>query len=172
MKMSDFDNFGKAVADNEDRELDLNAELVSDEVEFLVAPEGDFPFLVKDIKHTRHNGTNRDGTPSKTPPCDMMVAELDVQIGEGKIASARHNFYLLQSRAGSIGAFFVAIGLKKKGQPYKMHWEDAIGKTGYVHMGPPREYKGSQYSNVKYFIDPEKKDTKTTADSKWDKGTF
>ena len=50
-----------------------------------------------------------------------------------------------------LSAFFGAIGLKKKGEPLKMNWNEVAGKEGVCKLGQ-REYNGNKYNEVKRMI--------------------
>jgi hypothetical protein len=147
--MSDFDKFGTAVPDTDGKALEWDSEIEQEGGgQYRLLPEGDYPFTVKSYDRSRHEGSE------KIPPCWKAVIHLIVHDKDGDV-EVQNNLFLHEKQEWTLSQFFIAIGQKKHGEKLKMRWNDVPGSTGVVHLAP-REWKGKQYNNVKYFVDPEK----------------
>lgn len=140
---SNFDNFGTAT----DRELGWDEEVTDESPEFVILPEGDYEFTVGKFERSRFEGS------PKVQPCNQAIVWIDITTPEG-IASIRHSFFLLQSKASYIGSFFRSLGMKKENEPVKPDWQGAIGKTGKCKVSH-RTYNDKTYNQVSRFYAPD-----------------
>jgi hypothetical protein len=129
-----------------DGAMDWNEEIVKDS-EFVTLPEGIYDFIIK--KPFERQKTSGQG---KLPVCNMAVITLTINY-EGKEVDVSTKLVLHRSIEWKISQFFEAIGLKRKGEPCRMAWNEIIGKTGKAKIAP-REYNGNTYNDVKEFIVP------------------
>ena len=110
---------------NFDREFDWNDEITQDSGEFLLLPEGDYKFIVESYERGRH----QPQPGGKLPACNKAIVNIIVKTAEGDV-KLKHNLFLHSSTEGMLSAFFGSIGLKKKGEPLKMNWQEIAGKQG------------------------------------------
>lgn len=142
--MSIFETMGTDVTD--DRELGWDDEIQKDSAEFILLPEGEYDFRVKEFERARYAGGE------KIPACNQAKLKLEV-ITEKGTALINHNLFLHSRTEGMVSAFFIAIGQKKHGETLKMNWAKVIGSKGRAKIGT-KEYNGKQYNEIKRFIDP------------------
>ena len=102
---------------------DWEDEIVKENGEFVLLPEGDYDFTVAKFERNRHNGSD------KIPPCNKAVVTLTVWGADDKIEIIE-NFLLCNKMEWKLSQFFLSIGLKKHGEPLRMNWNAAIGKKG------------------------------------------
>ena len=112
---------------DEFREFGWEDEIVNEGSEFVLLPEGDYDFTVTKIERTRHNGSD------KMPPCNMAKVTLTVWGADDKTEIVE-NLFLCSRMEWKLSQFFLAIGLKKHGEPLRMNWTAAQGKTGKCHV--------------------------------------
>lgn len=119
---------------------------------FTLLPPGEYDFKVLELKRGYHNGSE------KLPPCNKAELEIEVTGAEGTI-KLTHNLFLHQKTEGLLSAFFIAIGLKKHGEPLAMNWSAVPGARGRCKVkvrewnndkGEPR-----QSNQIERFLDPE-----------------
>ena len=134
---------------NENELLDWDSEISSDSGEYIVLPEGDYPFTVKDVQRSSFKGSD------KIPPCNKVSVNLVIDTEDGK-AYCTDNFYLVKKVEWKISAFFRAIGMKRKGEKVKMDWPGTVGNKGMAHF-KPEKWKGDNSdrtsNRVDYYID-------------------
>lgn len=112
---------------DEFKEYGWEDEIVNEGSEFVLLPEGDYDFTVTKIERTRHNGSE------KMPPCN--VAKVTVTVwGPNDKTEIIENLFLCNKTEWKLSQFFLAIGLKKHGEPLKMNWAAAQGKHGKCHV--------------------------------------
>lgn len=129
-----------------DGAMGWDEEIVKDS-EFVTLPEGIYDFIIK--KPFERQKTSGQG---KLPVCNKAVITLTINY-EGKEVDVSTNLVLHRSLEWKISQFFEAIGLKRRGEPCRMAWNEIIGKTGKVKIAP-KEYNGNTYNDVKEFIVP------------------
>lgn len=128
---------------NMERELEWEEEIEKDS-EFVLLPEGDYPFKVESFERSRSKGSD------KLPPCNMAVLKIRIDAPNGNSAILTHNLILHTKMEGKISNFFAGIGQKKKGEKLKMNWSIVTGSTGRCKVGI-HEYKDNQYNEIKKF---------------------
>ena len=133
---------------NFERELDWDAEIVKDS-EYVLLPPGLYQFTVEGYERGHHEPTNPN---SKLPRCNKAIVSINIKANEGE-TTLKHNLFLHSTVEGLLSAFFGAVGLKKKGEPFNMGpaWNKIAGTTGVCKIGI-REYNGNQYNEVKSMI--------------------
>ncbi len=116
-------------------------------------PAGDYDFEVVDFERARHAGSEN------LPPCNKAIVHIRIQNEEG-MSTIKHNLFLHSKTEGMICAFFTGIGLRKKGEPFKMNWAAVKGRRGRCKVGvktlPPRNEneKGLDVNEIKKFYEP------------------
>lgn len=131
----------------EGRVLGWDDQIENDSPDFILLPDGDYEFEVSSFERAWYAGG------AKLPPCPQAVVFLRIESPEGT-ATVRNNFFLHSSVEGLICAFFTAIGLRKKGEPFAMNWNKVIGTRGRAKVGT-RTYDGKQYNEIKRFYEPD-----------------
>lgn len=113
------------------RELGWDATIERDQSDFVLLPEGDYPFTVTGFERGRHNGSK------KLPACNKAILTIEINGGTLGITSIKHNLFLHSKCEGLLSAFFISIGLKKQGEALNMgaYWGQLIGKTGICKVG-------------------------------------
>lgn len=119
---------------------------ISQDSEFILLPEGDYVFSVKNYERGRHTPSEN----GKLPACNKAIINLTINSTQGEV-SLKHNLFLHSSTEGLLSAFFGAIGLKKRGEPLRMNWNAVPGAQGVCHIGI-REYNGNKFNETKRMI--------------------
>ena len=135
---------------------------INQESSFVLLDEGDYRFRVANFERGRHPGS------TKLPACNKAILTLDIFDADGsKLTTLTHNLFLHSSVEGMISSFFLAVGLKKHGEPLKMNWGAVPGSSGWCHIFVDKwtNDKGEekQSNKIKYFLDPEKAPQQNTA---------
>lgn len=135
-------------------ELGWDAEIKNDSAEFILFPEGDYPFVVTALDRARHNGSE------KLPPCWKAIVSLKFTDENGQTATVKHNLFLHSKCEGLLCSFFTAIGQRKHGEALRMDWGKVIGSRGKARL-TVREYvsqkDGQTYkcNDVNKFLEPD-----------------
>lgn len=109
--------------------MDWNDTLENDGQEFIILPEGDYVFKVKDFERGRFPGSK------KIPPCNKASLTLQVHTEDG-IALIFTDLILFRSMEWRISSFFRSIGQKKHGERLVMDWNKVVGARGIAHIAP------------------------------------
>ena len=154
------------MAEDLGKALDFEDEITK-ENEFELIPDGDYNFTV--LSYERGQYEPKEG--AKMCACPTVSVTLGLRItnsdGNTEQRETRHNLFLNTKQEGKISEFFEGIGLKKKGEPFKMAWNQIVGKTGKLRMGSrPGTNPDTKYNDIKkfYMKDPSAKG--------WTKGAF
>lgn len=138
--MSEFNNM------NTNTPLDWDSE-ISAESSFTLLPEGEYPFKIIFFERGYHNGSD------KLPPCNKAELKIEIDGGEKGTVTVNHNLFIHRKCEGLLCEFFLAIGVKKHGEPLKMNWTPVPGATGRCKVGV-RTYNGNLYNEIKKFLAP------------------
>ncbi len=122
--MSDYNNQNMC--------MDWDDVLENDGQEFVILPEGDYNFVVKDFERGRFPGS------AKIPPCNKASLTLQVKTDKG-IATIRTDLLLYRTLEWRLSSFFRCIGQKQHGQRLTMDWNRVIGSKGRARF-KPRNY--------------------------------
>jgi len=133
-----------------DRELGWD-DVIENDSEFILLPEGDYPFMVIDFERGRHGGSQ------KLPPCNKAILTINIASDQGDV-TIKHNLFLHSKCEGLLCNFFTAIGQREKGEKLKMDWNKVKGSTGECHIIID-EYKGKdgnlyKSNKIKRFLEP------------------
>jgi hypothetical protein len=144
------------MADNDKgTSLDWNASIEHDGKEFILLPEGDYPFEVKKFERGYYKGGEKIG------PCNMAKLTLLVGDRDSDQVTIQHNLMLSSKLEGILCEFFKSIGARKHGERLEINWNKIIGEKGHCHVIIDKFIskntgKELESNKVKYFIDPEK----------------
>ena len=133
---------------NFERELGWD-DVIQQDQEFVLLPEGLYEFTVTGFERARHNPSGN----GKLPACNKAIVSVEVVAPQGKV-TMKHNLFLHSSTEGMLSAFFGAIGQKKKGSKLQMDWNTITGARGVCKVGI-RTYNGNQYNEIKSMLYPE-----------------
>lgn len=118
--------------------LDWDSEITKDTQEFVLLPEGNYPFMVQGLEKGLYDGDSE----KIGKGCPMAVLKIVVNGGELGNTSLTDRLYLSSSMEWKLGSFFRCIGQKTHGKAYKMDWDNVIGKEGLCKI-KVREYVGN-----------------------------
>ena len=134
----------------QEHELDWESEIVNDAQEFILLEDGDYNFTVMAVERGRFNGSE------KMPACNVAKVKLKIENPVGEVVLTQQ--LMLHSKVEwKLSEFFASIGLKKKGQPYRMTWNIA-GYAGRCKIGK-KTYNNNTYNEVKKFYSAEEQPT-------------
>lgn len=167
MSSSDFGRLG-TVTNDPGHELGWNDQIENDSPDFVILPEGDYPFEVVAFERARHPGSE------KLPACNKAVVDIRVAGQEG-ITTIKHNLFLHTRTEGMLCAFFAGIGQRQKGQRVTMNWNQVIGSKGRCKIGI-REWtndKGEKktFNEIRKFYEKNEQPTGTGGPA-FQQGTF
>lgn len=109
------------------RELGWEDEISDEGKEYTLLEEGNYKFTVEKVERARFSGS------AKMPPCNMAKVTFAIWGAEDKI-EITENFLLNSKMEWKLSALFLAIGLKKHGEPLKMKWNQVPGARGKCHV--------------------------------------
>lgn len=118
--------------------LEWDSEITKDTQEFVLLPEGNYPFMVQGLEKGLYDGDSE----KIGKGCPMAVLKIVVDGGEHGHASITDRLYLSTSMEWKLGSFFRCIGQKTHGKAYKMDWNNVIGKQGLCKL-KIRTYTGN-----------------------------
>lgn len=107
--------------------MDWNDMIESDGNGFVILPDGDYDFVVKDFERARFRGG------PKIPACNKASLTLQIETPDGT-AYIRTDLILHKSLEWKISSFFRAIGQKKRGERLVMNWSTVVGSHGRCHV--------------------------------------
>lgn len=110
------------------KELDWDDQIIKDSEEYEPLPEGDYDFTVEKFERGRSKGEG------KLPPCNMAIVTFRIE-HEGRDVSIRENYLLHEKMEWKLSELFCGVGLKKKGEPFRMAWNLLTGKKGRARIG-------------------------------------
>ena len=118
--------------------------------DFVLLDPGVYPFTVKSLEKSFHNGGG------KIPACPKAL--LTLRVGEGaNVSDVTDSILLDDSLEWKICQFFKAIGARGHGEKYKMNWDSVVGCTGHLEISH-REYEKDgetrKANQVKKYLDP------------------
>ena len=96
---------------NEGFALGWDDEFTNEQQEFVLLPEGEYPFEVTQMERARYEGG------AKLPPCSMAKLTLRIYGGAKGDTTVTHRLYLHTKTQGLLGAFFESIGQCKRAKP-------------------------------------------------------
>ena len=155
---------------NNDRAFDWEDVIENDGGEFVLLPEGNYPFTVEKFERGEFPGSD------KMPPCKKAVVTLTVDGGALGSTTINENLYLHSRNEWKLCEFFVSIGLRQRGEPLKMAWPQVPGRRGLCSLSV-RQYKGNdgterKINQIVHFLEPQAPAPATPAPTSWQAGAF
>lgn len=109
--------------------------------EFVTLEEGDYDFVIDHYERARHNGSE------KIPPCNKAVVFFKVMGPNGQETTIQEGYILHAKMEWKLSELFCGVGLKKKGEKFKMNWGALPGLKGRAQISldvdtknPDRKY--------------------------------
>ena len=134
--MDDFKEFGW--------EDEINDE--GDGFSYTLLPEGDYDFTVAKFERARHAGS------AKVPPCNMAKVTFTVWGAEDSV-EITENYFLCKKFEWKLSQLFLAVGLKKHGEPLRMNWGALAGTRGkcrvYIDNYTKKDGTAGQSNKIK-----------------------
>lgn len=157
---------------NEGRAFGWDDEFTNEQQEFVLLPEGEYPFEVTALERARYEGG------AKLPPCSMAKLTLRIDGGAKGEATVTHRLYLHTKTQGLLGAFFESIGQCKRGETFRPRWNEVVGARGrcrlgireYTKQSGPHTGETGQSNEVTRFLPPP--EPKAAPSQGWTQGAF
>lgn len=157
---------------NEGRAFGWDDEFTNEQQEFVLLPEGEYPFEVISMERARYEGG------AKLPPCSMAKLTLRIDGGAKGEATVTHRLYLHTKIQGLLGAFFESIGQCKRGETFRPRWNEVVGARGrcrlgireYTKQSGPHTGETGQSNEVTRFLPPP--EPKAAPSQGWTQGAF
>lgn len=105
------------------QELGWDDEISAESSEVLLEP-GDYPFTVLGYERKRFSGS------AKMCACNQVVVKLDV---DG--VTVEDSLFFNTKAEWRLSQFFIAIGQKKPGEPFRINWNAISGARGVCKVG-------------------------------------
>ena len=159
------------MANTVDRAFDWNDIIENDAPDFVLLPEGVYPFTVKSFER----GEYTPGAGAKLPACKKAVLTIEIDGGDLGTVTVTHNLFLHSRTEGLLCAFFTSIGQRKHGEQLHMNWQAVPGSRGLCEVTIRDGNKRSdgtvpKFNNIKRFLEPT--DQAAPAAPKWSAGNF
>lgn len=131
----------------QERELNWDDEITAEAKEFTLLPPGTYDFVIK-----KPVERGRKPASDKMPACNKATITLSIPYNDQEV-EVLTTLLLHSKMEWKLSQFFECIGLKKKGQPLRMKWNEILGCRGKVKLSH-REYNGQTYNNADEFVLP------------------
>ena len=133
--------------------LELGQE-IKDEPSFM-APDGDYRFFVKSWDPSVFQPRDES---SRIPACKQVDVTLLIPYRDedGKVVYGQkvEHFKLLARLKFVITNFFVACGIGKRGDTFKLDFDQCVGKVGTCKVQQQVGGNGNLYARIEEFYDP------------------
>lgn len=104
-------------------------DVIKEESSFVLLPEGDYRFTIKNFEKARYTGGE------KIPACPKAIVTFEVAAPDGRSAELSENFLLHKKMEWKLSEFFASVGLKNKDEPVRMLWTpELIGRSGVCKL--------------------------------------
>ncbi|WOO40397.1 hypothetical protein [Rubellicoccus peritrichatus] len=123
------------MSDNNGSELAWDAEIENEGNDFVLLPDGAYPFTVTKFERGRFPGSEKLGA------CNKAVLSLEVDGGEHGKAYLTKDLLLHTKLEWLICQFFTSIGQRKKGEKLRMNWDKVIGSKGRLKLAQEKYIK-------------------------------
>lgn len=134
--------------------LELGQE-IKDEPSFM-APDGDYRFMVKEWDVSMYEPRDEN---SKIPACRQVDVTLLIPYRdeEGNIVYGQkvEHFKLLARLQFAITRFFIACGIGKRGDTFKIDFDQCVGKVGTCKVQQQIGGNGNLYARIEDFYAPD-----------------
>ena len=157
---------------NEGFALDWDDDLTNEQQEFVLLPEGEYPFEVTGMERAHFEGS------AKLPPCSMAKLTIIIHGGDKGETTVTHRLFLHTKTQGLLGAFFESIGQCKRGETFRPRWDSVVGAKGmcklgvreYTKQSSPHAGETGQSNEVQRFLPPP--EPKAAPTQGWTQGAF
>lgn len=134
--------------------LELGQE-IKDEPSFM-APDGDYRFLVKGWDVSMYQPRDEN---SKIPACRQVDVTLLIpyrdEMGNVVYGQKVEHFKLLARLKFVITNFFIACGIGKRGDTFKLDFDQCVGKVGTCKVQQQVGGNGNLYARIEEFYAPD-----------------
>ena len=128
---------------------------IKDEPNFM-APDGDYRFLVKSWGVSVFQPRDEN---SKIPPCKQVDVTLLIpyrdEFGNAVYGQKVEHFKLLARLKFVITGFFIACGIGKRGDEFKLDFDQCVGKVGTCKVQQQVGGNGNLYARIEEFYAPD-----------------
>ena len=153
---------------NEGRAFGWDDEFTNEQQEFVLLPEGDYPFEVTGMERARFEGS------ANLPPCSMAKLTLRIYGGVKGDTIVTDRLFLHTKTQGLLGAFFESIGQCKRGETFRPRWNEVVGSKGMCRIGihdyVKKDGTNGQSNEVSRFLPPP--EPKAAPSQGWTQGAF
>ncbi|MBQ9006717.1 MAG: hypothetical protein IJ092_10155 [Atopobiaceae bacterium] len=129
---------------------------IKDEPSF-TAPDGDYRFMVKDWDVSMFQP--RDESTSKIPACRQVDVTLLIpyrdELGNIVYGQKVEHFKLLARLKFAITNFFISCGIGKRGDEFKLDFDQCVGKVGTCKVQQQLGGNGNLYARIEEFYAPD-----------------
>lgn len=127
---------------------------ISQESSFLLLPEGEYDFVVEKMERGQFQPSPNSKINESCPEAELT---LKIQSPEGE-ATVFERLILHSATEWKLSEFFISIGQKIKGQPFKPNWSQVPGSRGRAKI-EINKYKNKQgqdreINRVDSFLEP------------------
>lgn len=151
------------------RELGWDDVIEKDGPDYVLLPDGEYPFRVTKMERARFQGS------AKLPPCNIAVLTISVDGGEKGAAVVTHRLYLHTKTEGLLCAFFESIGQRKHRESMQPRWGEVVGSTGLcrlsVHEFTKKDGSAGRSNEIVRFLPPPEPKA-APAPGGWVQGSF
>jgi len=128
---------------------------IEQESNYVLLPKGDYDFMIVNFERGDFNGSD------KMPACKMATVHVKItDPASGQETIIFHKLFLHSKVEFRLSEFFIALGLKKHGEPLRMCWNQITGRRGRCKIDH-REYNGQTFNDIKKFYDPAEQPTQS-----------
>lgn len=148
----------------------LGAELgwddeISEESSFVLLEKGRYPFTVTGFERKRFPGS------AKMCACNQVALKLSING-----VTVEDNLFLNKKTEWTLSQFFVCIGQKQPGVPFRPDWNRIVGATGVCEVGV-RTWTGNdgvqrQGNEIKEYCAPDAAAPKAPQNNAWQQQTM
>ena len=128
---------------------------IKDEPSF-VAPDGDYHFMVKGWDVSMYQPRDEN---SKIPACRQVDVTLLIpyrdEMGNVVYGQKVEHFKLLARLKFAITSFFIACGIGKRGDEFKIDFDQVVGKVGTCKVQQQMGGNGNLYARIEEFYAPD-----------------
>lgn len=139
-------DYNNANAAPQAQAMSWDSEITKDAQDIILLPPGEYDFIVDHIERGQYNGGD------KMPPCPQADVHMKILTPDGNEVPLKTRLFLVTTQEWKLSQFFVALGLKRRGEPLRMRW-DIAGMRGRCKI-KNRKYNDNTYNEVDAFLEP------------------
>lgn len=128
---------------------------IKDEPSFM-APDGDYRFMVKGWEVSMYQPRDEN---SKIPACRQVDVTLLIpyrdEFGNVVYGQKVEHFKLLARLKFVITSFFISCGIGKRGDEFKLDFDQCVGKVGTCKVQQQLGGNGNLYARIEEFYAPD-----------------